>query len=150
MDYNFWNIMNNKMLGLCIFSCLFAQLLKVITHLVVYKKFDFSRFVETGGMPSSHSSSVATLTTCMGLAKGFASCEFAACFIFSFIVMYDAAGVRNEVGIQAKILNKIMLKLEKNDQNVGEELKELIGHTRPQVLVGAILGILIGVLYIYI
>ena len=85
MDYNFWNIFDNKILGLSIFSCLLAQLLKVITHCIVYKKFDITRFVETGGMPSSHSSSVATLSTCMGLAKGFGSCEFAACFVFSFI-----------------------------------------------------------------
>lgn len=143
-------IFSNKILWLSVFSCFFAQLLKVIVYRIMYKKFDFTRFVETGGMPSSHSSSVATLSTCVGLARGFNSVEFAICFVFSVIVMYDAAGVRKAVGEQAKILNRIMTKFERNDQDVGEELKELIGHTRPQVLIGALLGVLIGLLYLYI
>ena len=140
-------IFSNKILWLSVFSCFFAQLLKVIVYRIMYKKFDFTRFVETGGMPSSHSSSVAT---CVGIARGFNSVEFAICFVFSVIVMYDAAGVRKAVGEQAKIINRIITKFEQNDQDVGDELKELIGHTRPQVLIGALLGVLIGILYLYI
>lgn len=144
-DFN--AIFSNKILGLSLASMLFAQLLKVITNYITYKKFDVTRFVETGGMPSSHSSFVSTLTTCMGFARGFNSPEFAACFVFSLIIMYDAAGVRKAVGEQAKIINRIIIKFEKNDHNVDEELKELIGHTRLQVIAGAVLGILIGLLY---
>lgn len=140
-------ILYNKILGLSLASMLLAQILKVITNYVTYKKFDVTRFVETGGMPSSHSSFVSTLTTCSGFAKGFNSFEFAACCVFSIIIMYDAAGVRKAVGEQAKIINRIIIKFEQNDRNVDKELKELIGHTRPQVLAGALLGILIGLLY---
>ena len=146
----FSDIFSNNILGLSLLSMLLAQLLKVITNYVTYKKFDITRFVETGGMPSSHSSFVSTLTTCMGFERGFDSVEFAACFVFSMIIMYDAAGVRKAVGEQAKIINRIIIKFEKNDHNVDEELKELIGHTRLQVIIGALLGILIGVLYYYI
>lgn len=145
----FMGIFENKILGLSLFSCLLAQFLKIITNFVTYKKFDLTRFVETGGMPSSHSSFVSTLTTCVGFAKGFSSPEFAISFVFSMIIMYDAAGVRKAVGEQAKIINKMIIKFE-HKENVEQELKELIGHTRPQVLVGAVLGILIGLLYNYI
>jgi len=140
-------IFQNKILGLSLASMLIAQILKVITNFITYKKFEITRFVETGGMPSSHSSFVSTLTTCMGLAKGFNSPEFAACFVFSMIIMYDAAGVRKAVGEQAKIINRIILKFEQKDHNVDKELKELIGHTRLQVIAGAALGIIIGLFY---
>lgn len=140
-------IFYNKILGLSLASMLIAQILKVVTNYITYKKFDITRFVETGGMPSSHSSFVSTLTTCSGFARGFDSFEFAACCVFSLIIMYDAAGVRKAVGEQAKIINRIIIKFEQNDRNVDKELKELIGHTRPQVLAGALLGVLIGFLY---
>ena len=98
-------------------------------------------------MPSSHSSSVCTLATCVGLQQGFSTPLFAISFVFAIIVMYDAAGVRKAAGEQAKILNRIIKKFEKQEFHIDQELKELIGHTKPEVIGGALLGILLGILF---
>ena len=122
-----------------------VQVFKLVSDAVVNKRINFKRFVETGGMPSSHSAVVTSLMTAVGLSEGFASPIFAVAFVFSFIVMYDAAGVRLAAGKQAKILNQLINSNQvKVDTN--EKLKELLGHTPIQVFVGAIYGIVVGYL----
>ena len=134
-------------LATALISWFVAQLIKVIIILITDKKLDMSRFIGSGGMPSSHSAIVCSLTTAIGLTNGFSSAIFALSTVTSLIVMYDAAGVRRAAGQQAKILNKIIADWEKEDYTkTGEKLKELLGHSPKEVSAGALLGILIGII----
>ncbi len=140
-------LLENKILICAILGWFIAQALKVVFVLIQEKKFDMRRFVGSGGMPSSHSSFVLALTTAVAFEEGLSSALFAVCVVFSFIVMYDAAGVRRAAGKQAEILNSIIENFwQDNPKVTGERLKELLGHTPKQVFVGAILGILISVI----
>lgn len=127
------------------FAWFSVQLFKLLSDAFIHRRINFKRFVETGGMPSSHSAVVTSLMTSIGISEGFNSTIFAVSFVFSLIVMYDAAGVRRAAGKQASILNQLInSKQVKVDTN--EKLKELLGHTPFQVIVGAIYGIVVGVL----
>ncbi len=124
-----------------------AQLLKVIIVLIQHKKFDVSRFIGSGGMPSSHTSTVTALATAIAFTDGTRSSTFAISVILALIVMYDAAGVRRAAGQQAKIINKIIEDWGKASYSDTEKkLKELLGHTPKEVFAGAILGIAIGII----
>jgi hypothetical protein len=107
---------------------------------------NFRRFVETGGMPSSHSAAVAALTTTVGMTDGVTSSLFGVTLFFSLIVMYDAAGLRRAAGRQAALLNRIMAEKENRDK-AEHQLFELLGHTPLQVLVGAIVGVLAAIVW---
>ena len=126
------------------FSAIFVtQIIKCVLHLIVKRNLDLRLFTTTGGMPSSHSAGVVSLSTAVGLISGFNSIEFAIAIGYAFIVMYDAAGVRRAAGKQAACLNRIIMDIYKQDlQEAGGKLKELLGHTPMQVFVGAIFGIL--------
>ena len=102
----------------------------------------------SGGMPSSHSSTVCALVVSSGLCYGVSSFEFAVSFILAAIVMYDATGVRRETGKQAKLLNMIMEQdiFKLNMEQFQEKLKEFVGHTPLQVFAGAILGVILALL----
>ena len=119
----------------------FIQLFKVIWDLVTTKKFNFKRILGAGGMPSSHSAVVMSITTMIGKEYGVASS------IFSCVVMYDAAGVRRAAGKQAVLLNKIVQTPGLSGLEVQEKLVEVLGHTPIQVIVGAIIGILVGLIF---
>lgn len=128
---------------------LVAQILKTLIHLYFTKKFVAERLIGSGGMPSSHSATVCALVTATGYHYGPSSFEFAISLIFAIIVMHDARGVRRETGIQAQLLNEILEifnSMGRNELNAHEKLKEFVGHTPLQVLVGAILGILCAVI----
>lgn len=133
-------IFNNKILGISMFACFLAQFLKIFTF--SEKKIKFSRIVSSGGMPSSHSSFVTSLSTLVGMELGFNSIEFAIVAVFSIIIMYDASGVRRAVGKQAAVLNQIIDDLHHKKHIEQKKLKELVGHTPIEVLFGALLGIL--------
>lgn len=122
------------------------QLFKFIYDLVKSKKFNFKRLMQAGGMPSSHSVVVISLTTMIGKNVGINSPLFAVALIFSFIVMYDAAGVRRAAGKQAKLLNKIVETPGLTSLQVSERLVEVLGHTPVQVIVGAAIGVIVGLL----
>ena len=122
------------------------QLFKFIYDLVKSKKFNFKRLMQAGGMPSSHSGVVISLTTMIGKNVGINSPLFAVALIFSFIVMYDAAGVRRAAGKQAKLLNKIVETPGLTSLQVSERLVEVLGHTPVQVIVGAAIGVIVGLL----
>ena len=136
-----------SVLATAIISWFIAQLIKVILVLVTSKKLDFGRFVGSGGMPSSHSALVTSLSSAIFMTEGYKSAAFALSVVFALVVMYDAAGVRRAAGQQAKILNKIVEDWKKSSYTDNEKkLKELLGHTPKEVFAGAFLGILIGVL----
>ncbi len=126
-----------------------AQVIKTIIHLILTKKFVAERLIGSGGMPSCHSATVCALTTSVIINEGINSPFFAIAAILSIIVMYDAMGVRRETGIQAKVLNELTEVIEKmgSDLSNDEKLKEFVGHTPIQVFVGAILGIIIALIY---
>ncbi|MFB5067707.1 MAG: divergent PAP2 family protein [Candidatus Wallacebacter cryptica] len=117
-----------------------AQITKVITFAVKEKRINFRRLVGTGGMPSSHTTFVASLATGIGIKEGVNTSIFALAVVFALVVMYDAAGVRRAAGKQAQVLNRIVDDIYKKDFHP-ERLKELLGHTPVEVLVGAGFGI---------
>lgn len=122
------------------------QIFKVIWDLVTTKKFNFKRIMGAGGMPSSHSAVVTSLATLIGKYEGIQTPIFAMSVVFSFIVMYDAAGVRRAAGKQASLLNKIISTPGLTSLQVQEKLVEVLGHTPIQVVVGAVLGIIVGII----
>lgn len=124
-----------------------AQLLKTIIYMIINKKFLAERMVGSGGMPSSHAATVCALATATGIEYGGGSFEFAIAIILAIIVMHDARGVRLETGIQAKVLNEIIeifTAMGRSELSAHDKLKEFVGHTPLQVIVGGILGIIIG------
>lgn len=123
---------------------LIAQVLKVIINLLIYGKFDIMRLLGSGGMPSSHSALVMAMSVSVGKHTGWSSPIFAVAAVVSVIVMYDAAGVRRATGKQAEVLNQIISDIYHGTHISQEKLKELIGHTPFEVLIGAILGMLLG------
>ena len=139
-------ILGNKLLVISLFACILAQVIKVSVDTIRNGKFSFRYLVSTGGMPSSHSALVGALATAVGIKLGWASPEFAIASIFAGIVMYDAAGVRQAAGKQAKILNQIMNEFLQHEDFNEERLKELLGHTPFQVLVGLLLGIICSII----
>lgn len=147
---NVGGILQNRALMISILCWFVAQCLKVIFTMIEYKKFDFSRFVGSGGMPSSHSSFVVGLANSIGLIEGYDSTFFALALVFALVVMYDAAGVRQSVGKQATILNQMFDTLKKygGTGQEYEKLKELVGHTPVEVFFGALLGLVLSYLMI--
>jgi uncharacterized protein len=139
------DIFHNQVLLVALASCFIAQGLKLVIEFVRNQKVNLRVLVETGGMPSAHSALVAALATGIGQIKGWASTDFAIAVVFAFIVMYDAAGVRRAAGKQARVLNQIIDEFFEDEHQLSEDrLKELLGHTPFQVIVGSILGILIS------
>ena len=123
-----------------------AQFIKFVTGIVRYKKADFYYFVSTGGMPSAHSASVSALAASVGLHEGFNGSLFAIALTFAFIVMFDAQSVRRAAGHQARIMNQMVDKLFKDHHWPHGKLKELLGHTRLEVLAGMSLGTIVAAL----
>ncbi len=128
-------------------ACL-AQILKVFIFIVMHKKIDFKIFTTTGGMPSSHSAGVAALTVSVGLIEGFSSISFAIALGFTLVVLQDAQGIRRAAGKTAATLNRLVdeWKIHTNETKPYEVLKELLGHTPFEVLMGMILGAFIAIL----
>ncbi|MEO0835207.1 MAG: divergent PAP2 family protein [Cyanobacteria bacterium J06642_3] len=142
------DILQNRILLVAIIACLSAQGLKLVIDLLRSRRLNVTYLFSPGGMPSAHSALVGALATSVGLTKGLSSAEFAIACLFAIIVMYDAAGVRQAAGKQAKILNQIIDELFQDEHNLNEErLKELLGHTPFQVLVGLSLGISIAMVF---
>ena len=139
-------VINNKFLYVPLIVWFCIQAFKVIYDLVTTKKFNFKRIIGAGGMPSSHTAVVTTLAAMIGKSQGFDTPIFAMAVIFSLVVMYDAAGVRRAAGKQARLLNKIVETPGLSGVEVQERLVEVLGHTPLQVLVGAAIGIAVGLL----
>lgn len=123
---------------------LLAQFLKIFTGFFKEQKFTFKAlFFGTGGMPSSHTATVASLATACAIGEGFNSAIFAIAVVLCIIVMIDATGVRRETGKQSRALNIIVEELFKSNdiKTLDTHFKELIGHTPLQVVFGFITGV---------
>ena len=140
-------ILGNRVIQAAALAWAVAQALKVMLTLAISRRFDKSRVLGSGGMPSSHSAMACAMLMTIGFREGFSSSIFALAFCFSGVVMYDAAGVRRSTGRNAAVINQLMDMLSGNGYVLDEKrLKELVGHTPIQVLAGALLGTLIGTL----
>ena len=137
---DFFTLFDNSVLFWSLLSCLLAQFFKIIFNFFVTGKIRFRIMFETGGMPSSHSALITGATSGMGYELGFDSPIFALAVAVALIVMYDASGVRKSAGIQAAEINKLSKKLEPQSDLM---LKETLGHTKIEVMVGSFLGPLI-------
>lgn len=141
------DLLSNTVLVAAFFGWFTAQILKTILYVIVNKEFNVERLTGDGGMPSSHSSTVMATVVATGMTYGVAGFQFAIAFVVAIIVMHDAMGVRRETGKQAKVLNDMMeLFQDMGKMTVEDTLKEFVGHTPLQVLMGAILGSLMGFL----
>jgi len=137
-------LFSNHMFVCSLISYFAAQIIKIIINLVNTKKLDMSLILSSGGMPSSHASTVASLAFSALRIYGPGSPYFAITFVLASVVMYDATGVRRATGEHAKILNRLLADMTSGDPVLAEaSLKELIGHTPVQVVMGALLGIAI-------
>ena len=144
---DFDTILDNQVLLVALLACLLAQGLKLVIEIMKNRKLNFSFLVTTGGMPSAHSALVGALATGIGQTVGWSSPEFAIACLFAVIVMYDAAGVRQAAGKQARILNQLLDELFREHKDLNQDrLKELLGHTPFQVFVGLALGISISLI----
>lgn len=140
----------NMILNLSILAWVTAQVLKVLLILILNHRWDWRQIMSSGGMPSSHSAFVCACAASVGMMQGFSSVNFAISTVLAVVVMYDASNVRRAAGEQAKILNYMMDHWkEMRPEFFGRELKELLGHTPFQVLMGGLLGISIGLGGIY-
>lgn len=172
-------LFGNPLVNLSVLSWMAAQVIKTILHWLVHGRLNMERLTGSGGMPSSHSAFVVSLTIGVARREGVTSSIFALCIAFAVVVMYDAMGVRRAAGEQAKRLNQMIGSFEdfaallrthtqlEFDENDGTEtddlalleqdgegdagsqkaLKEYLGHTPLEVMAGALLGILIAMIY---
>ena len=141
----FGMLTRNPVIDCALLAWFLAQLIKVILDMVFLRKFAAGRFVSSGGMPSSHSALVVACTTAIGRVYGVHDSVFALSAVFSAVVMYDACNVRRSAGDTAKLVNQILAHVEKlAAQDFADDLKEVMGHTPLQVLMGALLGLVVG------
>ena len=141
------DLLCNDVLVCSVLAYAIAQILKVFTTLYKEKEFKIAQVLSSGGMPSSHSSTVCALAFSIARVQGVGSPLFALCVVIAGVVMYDATGVRQEAGKHAKMLNQIIKDLFSGNSDYTHSFKELIGHTPLQVVMGALLGIVIGLFF---
>ena len=148
----FYDLITNLSLVIPFCAWVIAQLIKTLAALARGEGFDFSYFISSGGMPSAHSATVSALATAVAMIDGFGSTTFAISAVLALIVMYDAAGIRQSVGQQSIVLNRIMRELREKQPliKIEEDLRELVGHTPFQVFAGCILGIAIAWLWLFL
>jgi uncharacterized protein len=142
-DFN--QVFENHVLWVSLVACIAAQALKLVFEFAQHRSINPRVLVETGGMPSAHSALVTALACGVGQTIGWNTPAFAITSVFAVIVMYDAAGVRQAAGKQAKVLNQILDELFQEHAEFNQDrLKELLGHTPVQVIVGSALGVVIA------
>ncbi len=148
----FYEVITNEALVIPISAWTIAQLTKMSVALLQGKGLDFRYMVSSGGMPSAHSAVVTSLATTVGMTQGFGSAVFGITVMLALIVMYDAAGVRQSVSQQSVVLNRIVreLRLKHSITSLEADVRELLGHTPFQVIVGAASGFALAWLWITI
>lgn len=141
-------LFENRWLWTAIIANVTAQVLKVLLILAVTRRWEPDKFLETGGMPSSHTAMVTALSTGVGVTQGIGSPLFAVAVVFSLIVMYDATGVRHASGQQARLINELLEELQEvvREGFAPKPLRVLLGHTYLEVAMGALLGVLAGLI----
>ena len=136
-----------KALWVPLVSWFIAQILKVLINGIRKKQIKWSYMYSPGGMPSAHTAVMTALATTIAIQYGFDSPLFAISMVVALIVMYDAAGVRRTVGYQSTMLNKMLEELFIGNKEFSQRLQEIIGHTKWEVFVGALLGIAMGIAF---
>lgn len=142
----FHDLITNVTLVVAVASWLLAQFIKLFTFMAREKKFDYGFLFRLGGMPSSHTASAAACATSVGMRMGFGSPVFAVAIGMLALIMIDAQSVRRAAGVQARLLNQMAEDFYRNHKFSPEKLVEFLGHTRLEVLAGALLGIGIALL----
>lgn len=143
----FGMLTTNPIIDCALLAWFLAQLAKVILEAVLLRKLDLCLFVSSGGMPSSHSALVVSATVAIGKHCGFSGPAFALAVVLSAVVMYDACNVRRSAGDTARLVNQILAHVEKlTAEDFADDLREVMGHTPLQVLMGALLGLGVGLL----
>ena len=138
----------NKPFLCAVFAWFISQAIKGLISGFRFHKWTKEAFLGSGGMPSSHTAAVVALTMMIGFMEGFNSSYFAISMVFAAVVMYDAAGVRREAGKQGKVIKELLnISGPDGQQLIPEELKEKIGHTPLEVIMGAVMGILCSLLF---
>uniref|UniRef100_A0A2P2KGG4 Uncharacterized protein MANES_12G014600 n=1 Tax=Rhizophora mucronata TaxID=61149 RepID=A0A2P2KGG4_RHIMU len=141
------SIFTNYPLISAFFAFAIAQSIKFFTSWYKERRWDLKQLVGSGGMPSSHSATVTGLAMAVGFQEGFGGSLFAIALILASVVMYDATGVRLQAGRQAEVLNQIVYELPaEHPLAESRPLRELLGHTPPQVIAGGLLGIITAVI----
>ncbi|MDR1699104.1 MAG: divergent PAP2 family protein [Prevotellaceae bacterium] len=146
MDF-FQEISQNDALWTAIWAWFLAQLIKMLIELWRVKRLNWTLLIASGGMPSSHAAIITAVATSIGLTYGFDSALFALAAVVSLVVMYDASGVRRQAGKHAMLINTIIENIENTGIKLDKQLKTLLGHSPIEVFAGAILGILVAVLF---
>jgi len=146
------DLIHNKVLIIAACSWIITQIIKTGVILFQEKRLDWNYMISSGGMPSAHSATVCSLATSIGMTEGMGSIYFSIAVVLAIIVMYDSAGVRQSVGKHSAFLNRLIkdLSFRTTRTEREEDFREFIGHTPFQVLIGALLGILISWLWIFL
>lgn len=145
------DIITNSALVASILAWALAQLSKTLVAFLQGNGLRLRYLYGSGGMPSSHSAFVSGLATAVAVIQGLESVAFAISFVVALIVMYDAAGVRQSVSRQSKVLNRIVKELRLGHlTGLENDLRELVGHTPFQVFAGSALGIAVALLWVTI
>lgn len=126
-----------------------AQILKVLIEFLIKRKWNWALFFQAGGMPSSHSALVSATALSIGMVYGFDQAVFALSTVVAIIVIYDATGVRRQTGEQAILINSIIEELSKGKIPRQDKLKEVLGHTPGEALLGTLLGLSISFMIYY-
>lgn len=146
----FIQLSKNQIFMAVLVAWFIAQCAKVFLGVVTEKKFNFRWFVDTGGMPSSHAATVSALAAAVCIKYGVTSSIFAVTLVFAWIIMMDAQGFRRSVGKQAEILNVVLDDIYWKKVIQEEKLRELLGHTPVEVLIGAAIGVLVAIIFMQI
>jgi acid phosphatase family membrane protein YuiD len=139
-------IFQNKVLWCVLVAWFIAQFSKPFIQYLRTREWAWSWFFSAGGMPSTHSAIMTAATTALGMQLGFDSPEFALSIAICMVVLYDAAGVRRQAGEHARVINAIIDDLAHGHPLKEENLKELLGHTPGEVIVGTVVGITVAIL----
>lgn len=123
-----------------------AQSIKVVRNVIRRRRFNVRWITDTGGMPSSHSAGTAAVATVVGIYAGVSSVVFLFALVFALVTMFDAASVRRSVGRQAVLLNRMLDEIYAQGKFSEQYLREFLGHTPIEVIIGAILGISVSFL----
>ncbi|NTW44027.1 MAG: divergent PAP2 family protein [Anaerolineaceae bacterium] len=140
------DLIHNQVLAAGLLGWFLGQFLKVPMEFLINRRVNWGLWFSSGGMPSSHSSLMTATTLSIGLNYGFGSPIFALAFSVSMIVVYDASGVRRQAGIHAQKINILFEEVLRGEPLQIDKLKEVLGHTPPQVVGGVILGLLVALL----
>ncbi|WP_067619281.1 divergent PAP2 family protein [Alicyclobacillus acidiphilus] len=143
----------NASLMAAICAIVLTQLAKVPIHFVLSRSWDLHKVIDAGGMPSSHAAGVVALASALWFVVGPQSPVFATAVVFAAIVLYDAGGIRRHAGEHAVLLNRIAMEFAQREETLavgkseGERLKEILGHEPSEILIGALLGLIVGIAF---